>query len=177
MAPATRWQKVRAKCNAQPVSRVRWIDRSELSANDYNPNHVARPELLLLEHSILVDGWTQPIVILPDLTIVDGFHRWTVAGWPKLRDRYGGYVPVAEVDADPLHRMMTTIRHNRARGTHGVLPMAEIVRIMDAAGVAHEAIQTGLGMEDEEITRLLDRAGTPDNAGTGFGSAWEPDQG
>jgi ParB-like chromosome segregation protein Spo0J len=70
----------------QPVNQVQWIDRNELNANDYNPNYVAPPELELLKTSIKEDGWTQPIVILQDKTIVDGFHRWTVSADPELID-------------------------------------------------------------------------------------------
>jgi len=60
----------------QPVSAVVWKHRDTLTSNDYNPNRVAPPELELLILSILEDGWTQPIVILKDGTIVDWFHRW-----------------------------------------------------------------------------------------------------
>jgi len=157
-----------------PITRVQWVDRDTLSPNDYNPNKVAPPELELLIISILEDGWTQPIVVLPDMTIVDGFHRYTVSDDARLRQRYNGQVPVVVVDADPVHRQMSTIRHNRARGTHGVLPMAEIVRGMVEAGVERDDIIDRLQMEAEEVDRLLDRAGMPASAGSGFGQAWRP---
>ena len=158
----------------QPVSKVVWIHRDELRPNDYNPNKVAPPELELLVISILEDGWTQPIVTLPDMTIVDGFHRYTVSADPRLIARFKGMVPVVMVDVDPVHRKMSTIRHNRARGTHGVIPMADIVRSMVNDGVSHSEIARRLQMEDEEVERLLDRAGMPTNSGTGFGKSWKP---
>jgi hypothetical protein len=161
----------------QPVSNVQWVDRGRLKPNGYNPNKVAPPELELLIISIIEDGWTQPIVTLPDLTIVDGFHRYTVSADPRLVARYGGMVPTVTVDADPVHRQMSTVRHNRARGTHAILPMAEIVRGMVDAGVPRDAIQTRLGMEDEEVDRLIDRAGMPAKAGQqqpGYGKSWAP---
>lgn len=157
----------------QPVSRVQWVHRDELKPNDYNPNRVAPPELELLILSILEDGFTQPIVALDDGTIVDGFHRYTVSGDKRLLERYEGFVPVVRVNVDPVHRKMSTIRHNRARGTHGVLPMAEIVRSMVHDGLERDEIQRRLGMEDEEVDRLLDRAGMPAQ-GTGFGKSWKP---
>ena len=46
---------------AHPVSRVQWVPTDEVSANDYNPNAVAPPEMDLLELSIRNDGFTQPI--------------------------------------------------------------------------------------------------------------------
>lgn len=161
----------------QPVSRVQWVPRGKLRANGYNPNRVAPPELDLLKLSITEDGWTQPIVVLPDHTIIDGFHRWTVSADPAIRAMTGGLVPVVTVDADPVHRMMSTVRHNRARGTHAVLRMAEIVRSMIEAGLDAGEICKRLGMEDEELERLLDRSGMTvrGTAGVnGFGRAWVP---
>ena len=151
-----------AKLARAPISTVRWVPREKLKPNDYNPNQVAAPELELLIISILEDGFTQPLVALPDYTLVDGFHRWRIAADPRIHAMYGGYVPVAFVDADPVHRKMSTIRHNRARGVHCVLPMAEIVRGMLDEGVPVPAICERLGMDDEEVARLSNRAGMPD---------------
>jgi ParB-like chromosome segregation protein Spo0J len=162
---------------SEPVSRVEWVHRDQLKPNDYNPNVVAPPELGLLITSILEDGFTQPIVVLPDYTIVDGYHRYLVSGDLRLMQLYGGMVPVVKVALDPVHRMMSTIRHNRARGTHAVLPMAEIVRTMVAEGVEKADIMRRLGMENEEVERLEDRAGMPDQVGrerVDFGKSWVP---
>jgi ParB-like chromosome segregation protein Spo0J len=161
----------------QPVSSVRWRHRDDLKPNDYNPNKVAAPEMELLIISILEDGWTQPIVVHADGHIVDGFHRYTVSKDPRLMERFGGMVPTVEVDVDEVHQRMSTIRHNRARGTHGVLPMADIVRYMAEDGVPADEIQRRLGMEDEEVERLLDRSGMPvkmEAKAGGFGKAWRP---
>lgn len=145
----------------QPVASVQWVDRGELHSNHYNPNKVAPPEMELLKISILEDGWTMPIVVLPDFTIVDGFHRWTISGDPQVSALTGGLVPVVVVALDETHRMMSTIRHNRARGTHGVLPMADIVCTMIEEGVSMQEICERLGMEDEEVIRLANRNGIP----------------
>lgn len=166
-----------SKTEKQPVSNVRWEPRGRLKSNSYNPNAVAPPELELLKTSILEDGWTQPICVLPDLTIVDGFHRWTVSADPRIRAMTGGLVPVVVIDADPVHRMMSTVRHNRARGTHAVLRMAEIVRDMVQAGLPAPEICARLGMEEEELERLLDRAGMTVRGtrnAVNFGRAWIP---
>lgn len=175
----------------QPVAKVQWLHRDMLEANGYNPNKVAPPELQLLITSIMQDGWTQPIVVLPHRTmisegvplpggkqtIVDGFHRWTVAGMEPLLSRFEGWVPTVQIGVDAIHAMMSTVRHNRARGTHGVVPMAEIVRTMAEEGVPFEVIRERLGMEEEELLRLLNRAGMAatygDVAGK-FGHAWAP---
>jgi hypothetical protein len=94
-----------------------------------------------------------------------------------VRALTGGLVPVVIVNAAPVHRMMSTVRHNRARGTHAVLRMAEIVRSMAESGLGSGEICTRLGMEEEELERLLDRSGMTvrGTAGiNGFGRAWVP---
>ena len=127
----------------QPVSRVQWVDRDQIQANTWNPNHVAPPEMELLRVSIEEDGWTQPIVvqeISPDselgqdlglsetrYEVVDGFHRWKVSGEERIGRLTDYLVPVVVVTLDPAHARLSTIRHNRARGTHRVGMMADIV--------------------------------------------------
>jgi ParB-like chromosome segregation protein Spo0J len=161
-----------------PVSTIKWVPLGTLKPNDYNPNSVAPAELELLIVSIVEDGFTQPIVVLPDRTIVDGFHRYMVSSDPRIWAIYGGLVPIVHVDVDPVHRRMSTIRHNRARGVHGVVPMASIVRAMLAEGVSVKDMQDRLGMEDEEVARLADRAGMPERmrarGSTQFGQEWVP---
>jgi ParB-like chromosome segregation protein Spo0J len=168
--PATKFDP-----SKEPVSCIEWLLRSKLSANDYNPNHVSPPELELLLVSILADGLTQPIVTLPDLVIVDGFHRWQLSADPRMEVRYHGMVPVARIALDPVHRRMSTVRHNRARGVHGITPMARIVTQMIRDGVAVEDIQRGLGMENEEVSRLSTSVGMPELGATAdFTPGWQP---
>ena len=166
----------------QPLEHVLWLERADIEPNNYNPNKMAPPELELLKVSLLADGWTQPIVLFyaTDNTrwIVDGFYRWTLAADAEVAAMTGGLVPVVIIDGDLQHRMMSTIRHNRARGMHGVIPMAEIVRKLLEEGVPGLTIQKMLGMEHEEIERLSERAGVPEQfkqAGiVAFKQGWEP---
>ena len=161
-----------------PVNAVQWLHRDKLKANDYNPNRVAPPELRLLKISILEDGWTQPIVVNPDLTIVDGFHRWTVSGHKEIFNLTDGLVPVVIMNPkNKAHQKMSTIRHNRARGTHLVLEMSNIVTDMVNSGLSGEEIMDRLMMEKEEVVRLLFRAGIPKSQvfkDKDFSKAWVP---
>ena len=113
-----------------PLSSLQWVDRTRLRANDYNPNKVSEDNLKLLTQSILTNGWTLPIVVRPDYTIIDGFHRWTVSGREPLLSQLGGKVPVVIVDhqGDESADVYGTITHNRARGTHLLEPMKAIVK-------------------------------------------------
>ena len=102
-----------------PLSSLQWVERDRLHANDYNPNKVSEENLELLIQSILTNGWTLPIVVRPDYTIIDGFHRWTVAGREPLLSKLGGKVPVVIVPHDnEADDIFGTITHNRAGGTH-----------------------------------------------------------
>lgn len=163
-----------------PLTRVEWVHRDELHANGYNPNHVAPTERELLITSILEDGWTQPIVRRSDNEIVDGFHRWTVSSNKRLMERFGPYVPVVTLSDEKTlaDQMLSTIRHNRARGVHGVRPMANIVReLVNEHGMDYAEIERRAGMEHEEVDRLHDHAGMPERVSRtvgGFGQAWVP---
>ncbi len=151
--------------NAQPIDTVKWVHRDILKPNHYNPNSVAPPELELLSISIQEDGWTQPIVVNPDMTIVDGFHRWTVSGQLDVYRLTGGMVPVVVIEpTDMSSQMISTVRHNRARGIHGVLKMADIVERMLNGGVQVSEICRRLQMETEEVYRLANRKGIPRTA-------------
>ena len=81
-----------------PLSTLQWVDRDRVRPNDYNPNKVSKQNLDLLKQSILANGWTLPIVVRPDMTIIDGYHRWTVAGEEPLRSMLDGKVPVVVVE-------------------------------------------------------------------------------
>src|SRR5690606_15081675 len=117
----------------EPVDFVEWVPGDTVHANDYNPNHVAPPELRLLRRRVMADGYTQPIVTAPSEAgreIVDGAHRGRVGKEDRtIRGRLRGYLPVTTVRAGRTRRdrIAATIRHNRARGVHGVAPMADIV--------------------------------------------------
>ena len=140
-----------------PLGSLRWVDRDMLKPNDYNPNKVSEENLALLTQSILTNGWTLPIVVRPDYTIIDGFHRWTVAGREPLHSMLNGKVPVVIVaHADEAEDMYGTITHNRARGTHLLEPMKAIVKKLLSEGKDVKEIGKQLGMKPEEVFRLSD---------------------
>lgn len=149
----------------QPLDKIEWVDRDSITPNDYNPNKQPPPEFRLLKVSLLEDGWTQPIVVFDEgkgkPVIVDGEHRWLTAKDRDIAKMTGGKVPIVRITGDRAHRMMSTVRHNRARGEHHVLPMSEIIRQLIEHGVESEEIQFLLQMEDEEVERLAERAGMP----------------
>jgi ParB-like chromosome segregation protein Spo0J len=132
----------------------------------------------LLKISIIEDGWTQPIVVNSDYSIVDGFHRWTVSATPQIHALTDGLVPVVILkEKSQSDKQMATIRHNRARGTHGVLEMSNIVVDLVESGLQGEEIMTRLGMEKEEVVRLLFKNGIPKSKvfnDLEFSKSWTP---
>lgn len=140
-----------------PLSTLEWVDRQMLKPNDYNPNKVSKENLKLLVQSIMTNGWTLPIVVRPDYTIIDGFHRWTVAGEEPLHSKLGGKVPIVVVrHEDASEDIYGTVTHNRARGTHLLEPMKAIVKRLLDDGKSVQEIGRQLGMKPEEVFRLSD---------------------
>ena len=162
-----------------PIDKLVWLSATELTANFYNPNKVFMPELNLLKRSLIVDGWTHPIVARPDKEIIDGFHRWYLTSNDvAVSELSDGQVPVVYLATENLaHQMMSTIRHNRARGSHLVLKMSVIVQdLIDKQGLSVAEIMAGLGMEKEEVERLYDKGTMVDHgSGDDFASGWVPD--
>lgn len=138
-----------------PLDTLQWVDRGKVKPNDYNPNKVSKQNLELLKQSILTNGWTLPIVVRPDFTIIDGFHRWTVAGEEPLVSMLEGKIPIVIVKhKDKAGNIYGTVTHNRARGTHLLEPMKAIVKELMSEGKSVEEIGKQLGMRPEEIFRL-----------------------
>lgn len=143
-----------------PVYGVKPVPIEKIKANAYNPNSVAAPEMELLYQSIKQDGYTMPVVCYyikeKDIyEIVDGFHRYTIMKKHKdIYDREGGMLPVSVIDKPIEDRMASTIRHNRARGSHSIELMSNIVAELVESGMSDSWIAKNIGMDLDEILRL-----------------------
>lgn len=148
-----------------PVYEIKRVPIEKIQANLYNPNSVAPPEMKLLYESIKQDGYTMPIVCyyLEDIgkyEIVDGFHRYTIMLKHKdIYEREKGCLPVSVIDKPIENRMASTIRHNRARGSHSIELMTNIVAELKEAGMSDEWIAKNLGMDWDELLRLKQVSG------------------
>ena len=166
----------------EPVDLVLWIKNENVYSNDYNPNSVAPPEMELLRLSISADGYTQPIVTMPDedgkREVIDGFHRNRVGKeCNDIQERVHGYLPVVTINTDREDkgdRMASTIRHNRARGKHKVDAMSEIVVDLKKRNWSDQRIAKQLGMDPDEVVRLCQISGLAEMfKGHEFSEAWE----
>lgn len=143
-----------------PVYRVRAVPIEKVVANSYNPNIVAPPEMKLLEMSIWEDGYTMPCVCYylndkDQYEIVDGYHRYMVMKTSqRIYEREKGLLPVVVINKDISNRMASTIRHNRARGTHSIELMSSIVSELVSSGMSDDWIRKNFGMDRDELLRL-----------------------
>ena len=163
-----------------PVYNVLAVPLEKVRANDYNPNSVAPPEMALLETSIWEDGYTQPVVTYYDdsedvYIVVDGFHRYlTLKNSERIRKREQGMLPVVVIEKDISDRMASTIRHNRARGTHNVELMSTIVAELVEMGKGDRWICDHIGMSPDELLRLKQITGVAALfKNSDFSQAWE----
>lgn len=164
-----------------PVYNVIAVPIEKIEPNTYNPNAVAPPEMKLLYDSIKADGYTMPIVCYYDnekdvYVIVDGFHRYRVMlDYPDIYKREGGKLPVSVINKSLDNRMASTIRHNRARGSHDVDLMSNIIRELHELGRSDAWISKHLGMDRDEILRLKQITGLAALfKDVEFGEAWKP---
>jgi ParB-like chromosome segregation protein Spo0J len=165
-----------------PVYNVLCVPMEKVKANDYNPNKVAPPEMELLEISIWEDGYTQPIVTYYDsendmYIVVDGFHRYqTMLNSERIRARERGMLPVVVIAKELGDRMASTIRHNRARGTHNIELMSTIVAELVEMGKGDRWISKHIGMSMDELLRLKQITGVAALfANRDFSDSWEAD--
>jgi len=168
---------------SEPVDFVKWVQNTDVYANDYNPNTVAPPEMELLRHSIDHDGYTQPIVgwMQPNgYEVIDGFHRHRVGKeCESITSRVHGHLPVVQIQDDNEgrnDRVASTIRHNRARGKHRVEAMSDIVLDLKKRNWSDKKIAKELGMDQDEVLRLSQLTGLIEAfADSEFTEAWEVD--
>lgn len=166
---------------AEPVDYVRWLPAPSVVSNDYNPNSVAPPEMELLRVSIAADGYTQPIVTMPEEghhVVIDGFHRNRVGKeCAEISGRVHGHLPVVRINpsqSGKADRMASTIRHNRARGKHKVEAMSDIVVELKRRNWSDDKIGRELGMDADEVLRLCQITGLAETfKDQTFSQAWE----
>lgn len=167
-----------------PVDYVMWEKSDKVEANEYNPNAVAPPEMQLLYESISNDGYTMPIVAFKDeniTRIVDGFHRRETERRNKdISESVHGYLPLTHIRSsqeDTSDRMASTIRHNRARGSHNIELMSQIVSELVEMGKGDAWICKHIGMSVDELLRLKQITGLASLfLNKEFSNSWEADE-
>lgn len=182
------WQKARKKI--KPV-KIKSKTQGEIAApcmtsilcrpelviaNTYNPNSVSDEKMLLLQQSILDNGFCFPIVTIWDedlekFVVIDGFHRTTIGGpeWLALE-----YVPIVVLSHSITQRMTATIQFNKARGVHQVDLDAEVIRKLIEQGQSEEEIADKLKIDLDTVHRYKQVTGIAELfRGSNYSQAWE----
>jgi ParB-like chromosome segregation protein Spo0J len=130
---------------------VIYLPVNDVKANSYNPNRQSEHDFELLCKSIAEDGFTQPIVVMRSTKeIVDGEHRWRACKHLGFAE-----VPVVLVDMTPEQMRISTLRHNRARGSEDVNLAADVIRELAAAGATDYAMES-LSLDELDMKRMLE---------------------
>lgn len=160
--------KDRVSIQLQALNYV-MLDPRDLKPNQYNPNKQEEAEFELLKLSIQKDGFTLPIVANKDNVIIDGEHRWRAALALGLKE-----VPVVPLDLDETRMKLSTIRHNKARGTHDVALEAMIFQDLEKL-MGAGFIMTELQVDKDSLDAILNFQSAPEDlAGEVYGDSWEP---
>lgn len=167
-----------------PVDFVFWKKSDNVEANEYNPNSIPPPEMKLLYESIANDGYTMPIVSYEDTDItriVDGFHRReTEKRNSDISASTFGHVPLTTIrdkQTGLSDRMASTIRHNRARGSHNIELMSQIVTELVEMGKGDAWICKHVGMSPDELLRMKQITGLASLfQNKDFSNSWNPDE-
>lgn len=144
-----------------PCTNTLLVSRALIRANNYNPNSVDKGKMRLLRQSILDNGFCFPVVAIWDdaermFVIIDGFHRFTIAGpdWLDLT-----HAPVVVLSHDISKRMFATVQFNKARGAHQVDLDADLIRALIQQGNVEEEIAEHLGMDLDTVHRYKQLTG------------------
>ena len=92
--------------------------------------------------------------------IVDGFHRYMMMKNHKdIYKREKGVLSVSVIDKPLSERMASTIRRNRARGSHSTELMVKIVEDLVESSMSDAWILKKIGMDTEGLLRLKQISG------------------
>jgi ParB-like chromosome segregation protein Spo0J len=72
----------------------------------------------------------------------------------RIYEREKWILPVVVIDKEIWNRIASTIRHNRARWTHNVELMVNIVQELVESWMTDEWIQEHIWMDKDELLRL-----------------------
>jgi hypothetical protein len=163
-------KKIQEKSQALTELKIEYVGIDTIKPNSYNPNRQSKRDFELLCRSIEEDGFTQPIIVhRSSMMIVDGEHRWRAA-----RDMGMPQVPVVFVDMTDEQMRISTLRHNRARGSEDVDLGSQVLRDLRDLGALDWA-QDSLMLSDNELERLINDVPVASAlAGETYSESWTP---
>lgn len=144
---------------ARVVGKVVIKSLSSVSPNPWNPNRMTPRIRESLKQGIINDGWiaSQALLIwgkddqgVERNLIIDGEHRWTVAGEVGIDKGPMVFMDgLTEAEAKAL-----TIKMNQKRGEFDADELGELIRSIQGE-LSVEDLGIDLGFEDEDIMKLV----------------------
>jgi len=129
-------------CKTSDLRPAKWSSTSYMVAPDYKR----------LTESIQDHGMLHPIVIQKNGTIIDGYHRWTIANENRIKK-----VPVVVVKCDDVEAILLHIELNRYRGMVIAKYLSRLMQtVMQSKRFTEEQLRKRLGMTYDEFDVLLD---------------------
>lgn len=148
---------------------VTFVNPDKLYPNAYNPNRQDEEEFELLLRSMKEDGFTVPILAQTTGEIVDGEHRWRASKRLGLSE-----IPVVYTEMTAEQMRISTLRHNRARGSEDIEMVIQMLHDLETIGALDHAIDS-LGMNEKELQALMSDLPAPERqANDEFSQSWIP---
>lgn len=137
--------------------KIEYVPSSGIMPADWRANYVLKPDMDLLRLSMTDFGWLQPIIVrVADMTIIDGTHRWVIAGEANFIRKHGQDVPVIFVDCDEIDAMLMHVRMNRARGEIFAKQFSRLLKkVVLSDKYSDEDLGILLVMSDDEVDLML----------------------
>lgn len=150
--------------------KIEVVPIDSLRPNNWNPNRQTPDEFEKLKRSIVENGFSQPIVVMMDGEIIDGYHRWKACkelGFTKIA--------VIKSDLDEFQKKLATIQFNEARGNEDMELLGKMMKDFEALGMG-DIVRDQLSLDPEGFQRLVEYEGTvlDQFPGEEPGKAWEP---
>ena len=139
--------------SSQNEIEFQWIETASLRPNPWNPNRMSESNAAKLEEEIKKGGMILPVVVRPDgsqYQIVDGEHRWKMAGRLKMEK-----VPCLVVALDEQEARIKTLQLNRLRGEDDPEILARLLRDL-SAGLGIDVLSDRLPFDAVEIEQSLE---------------------
>lgn len=137
--------------------KIEYTPFNSVRAADWRVNYVLKPDMELLRLSMTESGWLQPLLVrAADMTIIDGTHRWVIAGEKNFQRKHGSDIPVLFCDVDEIDAMVMHIRMNRARGETFAKPFSKLLKkIVLSDKYSAEELEDILIMSPDEVDLML----------------------
>ena len=137
--------------------KINSLPFNSIKPSSWRTNYVLKPDMDLLRLSMTDSGWLQPIIVRKeDMTIIDGTHRWVIAGEKDFQKKHGKEIPVLIFDIDEIDAMVMHVRLNRARGEIFAKPFSRLLKnIVLSDKYSSEELEDIFVMSPDEVDLML----------------------